>query len=308
MSRGRCAVAAIANLRALAATVALLLACTSPVPGQVPSPIRTIVPDRDTMTTPQPDSPAPAAESTTEETASGEKKARPVPFVLPDEAALARLPEFNRFVLREAARHPADGTHAYWWPKKGEGAAGFDGVTTDCLLAGVRVLRGEPRRRTYCCGYTLEVFLNAYKQWLAAQAATEAQSLVSPREFSKFKLLWFVEKKLGPGPSAALEKYKLGRTIPSANALPGDFVQIWRTPDKKGIVRGHSVVFLEWVRDAKDRPTAMRYWSSNEGTNGLSVREEHIGGLKGVDLAHTHFARVDPAAAPPTRPAAAARQ
>ena len=70
------------------------------------------------------------------------------------------LPEFNRLVLEVAAEYPTDGTHGYYWPKAGdEDFVRYDGCTRDMFYLGKIAMRGEPQSRSFCCGFTLEVFL-----------------------------------------------------------------------------------------------------------------------------------------------------
>ena len=177
------------------------------------------------------------------------------------------LPPFNRLVITEIARYPTNGTHAYWWPKKGEKQ--YDGVTQDVYFQGMKALSGEPRQRTYCCGLTLEVFLNAWNRRIARTPA-DAQKLKAD-DWKTFQRLWFVEDLNGPGPSAALERFRLGRQIPFEEAQPGDFVQIWR--NKVPNPSGHSVVFLNWVKNGQGEITGLHYWSTQE-SNGIAENTE----------------------------------
>jgi hypothetical protein len=212
------------------------------------------------------------------------------------------LPEFNRIVLKTIKEYPADGTHDYWWPRKGEDS--YDGCTKNIFLDGKRIMKGEKEKRTYCCGATLEIFIVSYKKWLKDKGGDKA-SLVSANDFSKFKRLWFVLKSNGPGPSAALEKFKLGKTIDADEALPGDFIQIWRTVKKgKKSPSGHSVIFLGWVKDKTGKITGFKYWSTQPGTDGISIRKEYFGENGGVAGAYTYFARVKPAAKKVPKPKA----
>lgn len=203
-------------------------------------------------------------------------------------------PEFNKIVLETIKQYPANGTHGYWWPQKGE--SDYDGGTKDIFLDGQKVMKGEPKKQTYCCGLTLEIFLESYKKWLKNNGGEKA-SMVTPEQWAHFKKLWFVEQVNGPGPSAALEAYQLGRTIELDEALPGDFVQIWRTvKEGKNKPTGHSVIFLNWVLDNTGKITGFQYWSTQPGTNGIAEREEFFGSDGGVNGAYTHFARVEPKA------------
>ncbi|MDP2883696.1 MAG: hypothetical protein Q8P51_01570 [Ignavibacteria bacterium] len=258
------------------------------------------------------------------------------------------LPEFNNIVLDIIREYPADGTHKYWWPKKGEG--NYSGSTRDLYLCGECVMKGEPQKRTFCCGLTLEVFLVSYEKWLEKHGG-ENDSLISPDKWKRFQKLWFVLNTNGPGPSAALEEFRLGLTIEPDMALPGDFVQIWRTPEEvllgptiepdmalpgdfvqfwltpeefrrgrtiepdmalppgdlaqiwralkmgKEIPTGHSVIFLNWVRDNADKIEGMHYWSTQVVTNGIGDRTEYFGSNGGIARENTYFARVMPWAA-----------
>lgn len=201
------------------------------------------------------------------------------------------LPEFNRIVLRLFREYPTDGTHRYWWPRSGEGH--YDGCTQDLSLLNQKVMQGEPQGRTYCCGLTLEIFLRAYKEWLAQHGGEQATA-VQPDEWPQFQKLWFVLEQNGPGPSAALEAFHLGRTLSREEVLPGDFVQIWRTKNAKGKETGHSVIFLDWTRDEGGNITGFRYWSSQPATNGIGERVEYYGSGGGISEKYTYFCRVEP--------------
>jgi hypothetical protein len=205
-----------------------------------------------------------------------------------------KLPEFNQIVLDTIKQYPTDGTHGYWWPKSGEG--NYDGGTQDIYFDGKQVMKGEEKKRTYCCGLTLEIFLKAYKTWLKEKGGDKA-SVVSPDQWGRFKKLWFVEKTNGPGPSAAIEEFGLGKTIEADQAIPGDFIQIWRTvPEGKKSPSGHSVIFINWERNEAGRITGIRYWSTQPGANGISERVENFGPDGGVNGEFTYFARVEPKA------------
>lgn len=204
------------------------------------------------------------------------------------------LPEFNKIVLKTVKEYPADGTHGYWWPRSGEGS--YDGGTQDMFLQGEKVMEGEPKKRSFCCGLTLEVFLKAYKEWLKDNGGEKA-SVISPEDWGRFQSLWFVQKLNGPGPSAALEEFNLGRTIQPDQALPGDFVQIWRTVKEEGSSpSGHSVIFLGWEKDEGGNISGMRYWSTQPGSDGISERVEYFGPNGGIAGENTWIGRVEPRA------------
>lgn len=200
------------------------------------------------------------------------------------------LPEFNRAVLALIEEYPTDGTHGYWWPRAGE--SNYDGGTTDLFLDGKKVMSGEEQGRTFCCGLTLEVFLRAYKEWLDKNPKLETAPLTS-ENWNQFQRLWYVLEMNGPGPSAALAEYGMGREIDAAEVLPGDFVQIWRTKNENGKMTGHSVVFLNWIRNDGGHIVGFRYWSTQPGTDGIHDRIEYYGPLGGMSTQYTTFGRVE---------------
>jgi hypothetical protein len=221
---------------------------------------------------------------------------RPVTAPSVAAAAVSELPAFNQRVLRIAREYPTDGTHDYWWPRNGESS--YDGSSEDIYLNGQLVMKGEPERRTFCCGFTMEVFLKAYQEYLDE---TGDKSAVPEDQWGKFKTYWFVREVNGPGPSDALEEFGLGRQITQEEVLPGDFVQIWRRwdPEKKKNGSGHSVIFLEWVKDDAGTITGLKYLSTQPGTKGIGEVTEYFGAegeTKGMHPEYTTYGRVELAA------------
>ena len=196
---------------------------------------------------------------------------------------LSELPAMNDRVVQLLLEYPRDGTHAYWWPRKGPSP--YDGSTTDILLQGKKIMRGEANRRTYCCGLTLEV---CYRALLEGEKAPPALTAETADQLRK---LWFCTGKYSSGPTEAMERFGIGRRIERPeDALPGDFVQIWRADGT-----GHSVVFVAWALDTEDRRVGMHYWSTQPGTGGLDFHAEAIGKYgKVIDLDRTSFARLAP--------------
>ncbi len=212
------------------------------------------------------------------------------PFLVAKAAETEAGKLFNQRILELAAAYPADGTHTYWWPRSGESS--YDGCSADVELMGQRVMHGEEQGRTFCCGLTLEVFAHAYDEWIKEQPEG-FEPPVTPENWRDFQRVWFVLKANGPGPSAALEKYSLGREIPAHEAQPGDFAQIWRTPREGRAPSGHSVVFLDWVRNDTNRIIGMKYWSTQTSTNGIGENIEYYGPNGGMSTEFTTFGRVE---------------
>jgi hypothetical protein len=192
-------------------------------------------------------------------------------------AALPSLPEPNKSIVELMLDYPTDGSHTYWWPKTG----GYDGCTTDVVVGGKTVMKGEPGARTFCCGLTLEVF---YK-YAASKPAVAAQLASNP---GKFKGDWFCHNINSPGPLDALSSAKLGKKVTNLEeALPGDFVQLWRN-DKSG----HSVMFVNWLRDASGKRIGLQYWSTQTSTNGIGFSSEAFGNApKQINIEHFSLTR-----------------
>ncbi len=180
------------------------------------------------------------------------------------EKVLPSLPEPNKSIVQLLLDYPEDGAHDYWWPRKGESP--YDGSTTDVLLNNVLMMKGEPGRRTFCCGLTLEVF---YRYLKSKPAVAEKIS----RDPAAFKRDWFCRELFSPGPRDAMEAAGVGnRIVNSADALPGDFVQIWRN-DKSG----HSVILVNWLWDGAGQLVGLQYWSTQTSTKGIGFSSETFG-------------------------------
>lgn len=193
-------------------------------------------------------------------------------------AALPNLPEPNKSIVKLMLEYPTDGTHDYWWPKSGGG--GYGGASMDIVLNGKTVLKGEPQKRTFCCGLTLEVFYRYIENKPAVAAKVAADS-------DKFKGDWFCREINSPGPLDALSGAGIGKKVELDDALPGDFVQLWRNGKS-----GHSVIFVNWIKDASGKRVGVQYWSTQTSTNGIGFASESFGPAKNqMMLEHFSVAR-----------------
>jgi hypothetical protein len=77
--------------------------------------------------------------------------------------------------------------------------------------------------------------------------------------------LWYIEGK-GDSEQRAITSYGLGKAITDLERVrPGDFLSYSTTPPG-----GHSVVFIDWLRDETNKIVGMKYFSSNlSGTKGV---------------------------------------
>ena len=176
--------------------------------------------------------------------------------------------EFAAIVLELARRYPADGTHAYHWPKTGS----WKGCTKDLEYGGVVFATGDPKRRAYCCGLTFELFVDAWRLWCARNGRPWRITDFDVDRVKRLQREWFGSADDKSCVHTAIVGNGLGVRIGSLDdALPGDFVQLWRANGS-----GHSVVFLAWEREGdtgRGAITGIRYWSTQPATKGIG---EHI--------------------------------
>ncbi len=137
------------------------------------------------------------------------------------------------------------------------------GVPEELWFAGEQILpKGDG---TFCCGYTLAVVFKAAQQ----------RGLLADRTADDIRLLhkyWYgnSDESKETLVQYALEELDLGKAIEHDDAMPGDFVQYWRTNGS-----GHSVVFLNWVVDNGER-IGVNYRSSQKATDGIGDRIEYF--------------------------------
>jgi len=174
----------------------------------------------------------------------------------------------NPYVLKVISAFPLDGSYPYhcsWEPREYDI---YNGVTQDLWYKGMVVAKAYPdgSRCSYCCGYTFEVFVRAMK-------LRNIQKGLDPDDFNGmtfgdlFNLLqlWYIEGK-GDSEQRGIVGYGLGRAITDFEEVhPGDFLSYSTTP-----AGGHSVVFIDWIRDDQKKIIGLKYFSSNlSGTHGV---------------------------------------
>ena len=159
------------------------------------------------------------------------------------------------------------------------------GVPRDIRHAGELILKAQ-EKGTYCSGFTFCVAMEAAQQ----RGLLKGKTADEVRQFQKE---WYGSTKEAAERQCALavEHLGVGREVKSlADAQPGDFMQIWRTNKT-----GHSVLFLDWVREG-DKIVGMKYRSSQKSTNGVGDRIEYFADAEGhdgkVDRGRTYVARL----------------
>jgi hypothetical protein len=174
----------------------------------------------------------------------------------------------NPYVLKVISGFPTDGSYPYhcsWEPREYDI---YNGVTQDMWYKGMVVAKAYPdgSRCSYCCGYTFEVFLRAMK-------LRNVQKGLDPDDFNGMTFndlfnmlqLWYIEGK-GASEQRGIVSYGLGKAITDLEQVkPGDFLSYSTTPPG-----GHSVIFIDWIRDDQKKIVGFKYFSSNlSGTHGV---------------------------------------
>lgn len=206
---------------------------------------------------------------------------RPGPTTPAAEAGGAGL---NPFVLEVLRRYPTDGSYGYYWPAPSESA--WEGTPHPVSYGDTRLTAGDPQRRSYCCGLTFAVYVEAL---LAASGGAPLSGLTAD-ELHELRLRFFGDSSAGERRRLvefALTSLGLGRAVTPEEARPGDFVQLWRRSGS-----GHQAVFVNWVWDG-ERRIGLTYWSSQPSTRGVGYRTEWFRGEAGVDPEQLYFARAD---------------
>jgi hypothetical protein len=178
--------------------------------------------------------------------------------------------------------------------------ANYNGVTFDLYYRDKLLLKAHPSGKKYshCSGITFEVFFRAMQE-------RNKKLGLSPNDFKgmsydqlyDFVMNWYVAdgNKQVQNVARAVEKYGIGKKITSWEAAKaGDFIDISRENNT-----GHTVVFINWLRDKQGRIIGFKYWSSQESTKGISYKEEYFNlrnasGVKygNVMTSHVYIARV----------------
>lgn len=194
----------------------------------------------------------------------------PTPTIVVAKKAEASI-SANQTVLDVANSIPSGGGYCWVDP----------GIAKSLYHNGELVLAQETQC-TQCCGYTLTVaFIAAENLGLFEGQPTE--------NLLRFKESWFGDS---PGSEKkllvfALEELGVGYQVAPKDALPGDFLQFWRSNGS-----GHSVIFLGWVTNKNGKVTGIKYRSSQPATNGIGNAKEFLAGSGGaIDTNQMYFGR-----------------
>lgn len=182
--------------------------------------------------------------------------------------------ELNNYVLNTLSSY-----EGYTYPYLlNNDYANYNGVTDNIIYQGFLVAKANPdgSKSSHCVGLTYEVFFRAMQ-------ARNKDTGTSPDNFNNmnidnmkdFLLTWYAakgySKSQGNQLAGAIVKYGLGAQIINLeDAKAGDFIDFSRTKS------GHTAVFINWLRDGKGNIVGLKYWSTQESTNGIGYKEEYF--------------------------------
>jgi len=180
--------------------------------------------------------------------------------------------------------------------------ANYNGVTANISYQGQLLLKAHPsgKRYSHCSGITFEVFFRAMQERNKKLGISPDDfNGMTPEQLEDFIMNWYVANgdKQSQNAAKAVEKYGLGRRISRwEDARAGDFIDISRENNT-----GHTVVFIKWLKNDSGKIIGLKYWSSQESTQGISYKEEYFNiqnesGVKygNVMTSHVYIARVSP--------------
>jgi hypothetical protein len=183
--------------------------------------------------------------------------------VLPEEAG------FNQYVveaINDWAMYPKDGTYFFCYQNPSCEPDWVDiyfGMIHDTGYLGEILFEGTGR--CYCCGHTLEVFLDAYRRYQLDKGLPVTVPYggltLDDVDIGPFYQHWFGFGVAKTSSSAnALEDAGIGMNLLPSEwemAVTGDFMNISRSNGT-----GHAVIFVDWVRQG-DEIVGIRYYGCN---------------------------------------------
>jgi hypothetical protein len=184
------------------------------------------------------------------------------------EESLVPGSDFNSYVIALLQSYPSDGTHQYYWPSQSD----WKGNTRDLFYRDTLFAKGDTYSRCYCCGLTFEVFFRAYEKYCHDKGAPFIIKDFDITVLNRFLRQWFGADGNLTTLQNAIVANALGKAVSHSEAQAGDFVQLWRHSGS-----GHSVIFINWVKNNNDQVVGFRYWSTQKATNGIGYNTEYFG-------------------------------
>lgn len=209
------------------------------------------------------------------------------------------MKERETALFKTGAEFNAEGGNGYQDP-------GNDGVSEHIVYppGGERMLwahedpPGTVTGKTFCVGFTFEIFVKAWLEWYSLVNPTARVGYLDNPGLLGVAGPWYNSPgTVGPGCWFAARRFGFGIPLPPVSdadksgaprAQAGDFAQLLRnTTDKSGLGNGHGVIFLNWIKaDESDWTSGeltsliagIKYWSTQSSTHGIAVSTERFNG------------------------------
>jgi len=184
----------------------------------------------------------------------------------------------NPYVLKIIDSYPIDGSYPYRCKPLEYDL--YNGVSQNLWYKGRVVAKTHPNgtRCSYCCGLTFEILYRAM-QFRNIQKGLDPDDFNGMSFHDLFNLLqlWYIEGEMD-SPQKGIEYYGLGKKITNwEEAKAGDFCDISRNNST-----GHSIIFINWIRDKNKKIIGMKYFSSN--SSGVGYGREYFSDTGGKVL------------------------
>jgi hypothetical protein len=174
---------------------------------------------------------------------------------------------------------------AYSYPDGGGYCALNDSGVSHTIRYDGSVILPASKGGSYCCGFT----------FMVAMRVAEERGLLAGKsvdEVRRFQREWYgSEKGAASGQCvAAVVDLGVGHEIAPEDARAGDFIVFDRTTKI-----GHSVVFLDWMRDRAGKIRGLHYRSSQSSSRGIGDSIEYFAdsGIGHIDRQTVRIARLN---------------
>jgi len=187
----------------------------------------------------------------------------------------------NRAIVTHYKSYPTDGTFTYLW------SGGGYGVTQNVYYLGSLIAPKPAGNTTYCSGLAFEAFVLPANAYNATYGNTRIGNIATASQMETFRKLWYGVTDSEKLAARAIPEWGAGREITDfEEAQEGDFVQLWRWSGS-----GHNPLFVNWVRNGSAQITGVRYWATQNSTNGIGYNTESFGDSTGMNRNRFYIGR-----------------
>lgn len=196
-------------------------------------------------------------------------------------AAWASPWSLNRQIVTRYKSYPTNGTFTYLW------SGGGYGVTQNVYYLGALICPKPAGNTTYCSGLAFETFVLSWQDYNSAYGHSFIGNILTASSMETFRKIFYGVTDAEKLAVRAIPQYGAGVEITDfEEAQEGDIVQFWRHSGS-----GHNPVFVNWVRNASNQITGVRYWATQTSTNGIGYLTESFGATSGLNSARFYIAR-----------------